>query len=223
MSVDTSEWATSDVTNDVTTSAGGGEADGVELIEYFRDGFDAHPMELNILANGDVGDAIAVLGRKTGDGAELLAGEEAAGDADTHHEERSGLPFSARAADDAVAVALRVNAPSAEIGGEPFGRNGIVAETGELANFVEMVPSVFLAFETFDALGFGFLYSGHCFGNSLSTLGESLAWNSQAEACATRPGLKTGGYANPEKTRIKTERPTCLDSGRWASKNWNLD
>jgi hypothetical protein len=64
---------------------------------------------------------------------------------------------------DTVAVTLGVNAPAAEIRGQPLGRNGIVAEAGERANFVEMVPGVFFAFETLDALCFGFFGGGHFF------------------------------------------------------------
>ena len=113
-------------------------------------------MELNILADGDVGNAAAVFFGELRDGAELMAGEQAVGDADAHHEKREGFAFAVFAADDADAVALGVNAPGTEVGAEPFGRNGIEAGAGELLDFVEMVPGVFGTLEALDALGLGF-------------------------------------------------------------------
>ncbi|MGA2302543.1 MAG: hypothetical protein ABSG77_17830 [Candidatus Acidiferrum sp.] len=96
----------------------------MELVEEVGEGSDADPVELDVLADGDVCDAVAVAIGEVGNGAELTAGEETVGDADTDHEERNGAAFAARAADDAEAVTLRVDAPGAEIGGEPLGRNG---------------------------------------------------------------------------------------------------
>jgi len=114
----------------------------MELVEKIREGFDADPVELDVLADGDVGDAIAVPVGEIGDGVELTAGEETVGDADTDHEERDGAAFTARAAGDAEAVTLGVDAPGAEIGGEPFGRNVVVAAAGEFADLVEVQPGV---------------------------------------------------------------------------------
>jgi hypothetical protein len=51
---------------------------------------------------------------------------------------------------------LGINAPGAEVGAEPFGGNGVEALGGELADFVEVVPGIFGAFQALDALGFGF-------------------------------------------------------------------
>lgn len=136
----------------------------MELVEDFGEGFDADPVELNVLADGDVGYAIAMICGEIGDGADLLAGEEAVGNADTNHEEWDGEAFATFAADDALAVALGVDAPGTEIRGEPFGRNGGVALASEIADFVEMEPGVLLALEALDALGFGFFDRGisHC-------------------------------------------------------------
>ena len=159
--MDAGKGAAGDVARDITTSAGGTEANGIEAFEDFGDGLDADPVELNVLADGEVCNVVAVLGRESGDGANLLAGEETVGDADAHHEEGSGLPFSARAADNAETVALSVNAPRTEIGAEPFRGNGGVALASELADFVEMEPGILLAFEALDALGFRFFVGGH--------------------------------------------------------------
>ena len=206
--MDAGEGATGDVAGYVAASAGGGESDGIECLKNLWNGFDAEPVELNVLADGEIGDAIAVLGGKIGNGAELMASEESVGDADAHHEVRSGLPFSTGATDDAEAIALGVNAPRAEISAEPFGGYGIVALAGEVANFVEMIPGVFFALETLDALGFGFLGGGHL-SQFLSTGNRSSGAKAprtvdpvvarlkpcpdepkqepQAEACATEP------------------------------------
>src|SRR5208337_3055520 len=169
MGVDSGQWAAGDIASDVAAGASGAETDSVETIENFGDGFDADPMELNVLAHRDVRDTVAVFGREISDGAELVAGEEAVGNADANHEERGGLTFSAGAADHPQAVALGVDAPGAKVGAEPLVGNRGVALTGELANFIEMVPGVFFAFEAFDALGFGFLDFGHMAQTSLTT------------------------------------------------------
>src|SRR5271165_1378277 len=144
--MNTGEGAAGDVARDIAASAGGAKADGIETFEEFGDGFDLDPVELNVLADGDVRDAVAVFGGEGGDRADLRAGEETVGNADANHEEGSGLPFSAGAANDAETVALSVNAPGAEVGAEPFGRNGAVALASEGADFVEMYPRIFFAF-----------------------------------------------------------------------------
>ena len=62
------------------------------------------------------------------------------------------------------AVALRVDAPGAEIRAEPFRGNRLVALAGKLPNFIKVLPGVLLPFESFDPLGLRFLANrGHCF------------------------------------------------------------
>jgi len=150
------EGAAGDVARDVSTGASGAKANGIETVEDFGNGLDADPVELNVLADRDVCDAVAVFGGERGDGADLCAGEEPVGNADANHEEGSGLPFSAGTADHAEAVTLGVNAPGTEIGAQPFRGNGAVALTSEGADFVEMIPGISFALEALDALGFGF-------------------------------------------------------------------
>src|SRR5271157_6329688 len=159
--IETHESAASDVAGDIAAGAGGAEAHGVKLVEEVREGFDADPVELDVLADGDVCDAVAVAIGEIGNGVELTAGEETVGDANAYHEERNGAAFTARAANNAEAVTLCVDAPGAEIGGEPLGRNGVVAAAGEFADSVEVQPGVHFALEALDALGFGFLGYGH--------------------------------------------------------------
>jgi hypothetical protein len=118
-------------------------------------------VELNVLADGDVCDTISVFGGESGDGADLMAGEETIGNADADHEERNGAAFATRAANDAEAVALRVNTPRTEIGAKPLRGNGRVALASEFADFVEVLPGIFLALETLDPLGLGFFDFQH--------------------------------------------------------------
>jgi len=154
--VNASQGAARDVARDVAASAGGAKAYRPEAFEEFWEIFHADPVELDILADGDVGYAVAEVIGEVGNGTGLFAGEEAVGNADADHKVGDGFAFTVFAADDAEAVALGVNAPGAEIGAEPFGGNGAEAVTRELADFAEVVPGIFGAFETLDALGFGF-------------------------------------------------------------------
>jgi len=154
--VDTGKRAAGDVASNVAAGTRSGKADGIEALEDFRDRFDLDPVQLNVLADGNVGDAVAVFGGEIGDGADLLAGEKAVGDANAHHEKGGGLPFSHGAAGDAVAVALGVDAPGTEVRAEPLGRNGSMAFAGEGTDFFEVLPRIFCALEALDALSFGF-------------------------------------------------------------------
>jgi hypothetical protein len=113
---------------------------------------------LEILADGDVGDAAGVIFREIGEYANLLATQKTVGDADADHEKFGGLAFAVRATQNAGAVALCVYAPGTEIGAEPFGWDGITAVARKFADFVEVVPRELFAFQAFDALGFRFFW-----------------------------------------------------------------
>src|SRR6266481_870424 len=115
MGVNSGQGAAGDVARDVTAGAGGAEAHGPEAFEKFGKIFDADPMELDVLTDGDVGYAVAEVIGKVGDGAGLFAGEETVRDADADHEIGEGFAFTVFAADYADAVALGVNAPRAEV------------------------------------------------------------------------------------------------------------
>ena len=55
------EGAAGDVADDVAAGALGGEADRVEGVDDLRQGFDGEPVELDVLAGGDVGEVAGVL------------------------------------------------------------------------------------------------------------------------------------------------------------------
>ena len=82
----------------------------------------------------------------------LVGMKQAVGNADAHHEERQRLAFAVLPADHAGAVALRVNAPPAEISAQPLGSDGIEAFAGELADVVEAFPRILLALQALDPL-----------------------------------------------------------------------
>src|ERR1700720_4118797 len=122
--MDSRQGAAGYVAGYVAAGAGGAEAYGPEAFEKFGKIFYADPVELDVLADGDVGYAVAEVVGEIGDGVGLFAGEEAVGDADADHEVGDGFAFAVFAADDADAVALGVNAPGAEVSAQPFGGDG---------------------------------------------------------------------------------------------------
>ena len=65
------EGAAGHVSYDVAACAFGREADGVERVDNLRKRFDGEPMELDVLANGDVGKVLSVFARELADGAKL--------------------------------------------------------------------------------------------------------------------------------------------------------
>src|SRR3984957_10677388 len=114
--MDSRQGAAGYVAGYVAAGAGGAEAYGPEAFEKFGEIFDADPVELDVLADGDVGYAVAEVVGEVGDGAGLFAGEETVGDANADHEVRDGFAFAVFAADYANAVTLGVNAPGPEVG-----------------------------------------------------------------------------------------------------------
>lgn len=74
MGVDAGKRATSDVADNVAASPGSCKLDGVKSLEELRNGLYANPVELNVLANGDIRNAVAEFRREVRDGVELVAG-----------------------------------------------------------------------------------------------------------------------------------------------------
>ena len=157
MGVEACEGTAGDVADDVSAGAFGGEADFGELVDDFHEGFEGEPMQLDVLAGGDIGEVPGVLLRDVADGAELVRGEQAVGKADAHHEELGGLALAADATGGADAIALGVDAPPLEVEAGPLGEDGGAALSGEVADLVPGFPGVFLELETLGSLGLGFL------------------------------------------------------------------
>ena len=113
-------------------------------------------MQLNILADGEIGDSVGVAASEIGDGVQLAGGDEAVGNANAHHEALQCLPYSAGAAGYAGSIALRVDAPPAEIGSDPFRGDGIESLPREAPDFIESFPGIGGALEAFNSLSRGF-------------------------------------------------------------------
>ena len=109
-------------------------------------------MQLDVLPDRQVGGSAGVFLGDVGDGSKLVGMQQAVGNADAHHEEGQRLPFSVLAADHADAVALGVHAPPAEICSQPFGRDGIEAFAGKLADVVKAFPRILLPLQALDPL-----------------------------------------------------------------------
>ena len=93
-------------------------------------------MQLNILTNGEIGDSVGVAAGEVCDGAQLMRAHDAVGNADANHETLQRAPHASLAAGDASTIALGVNAPPAEVGADPLGRDGIESLTGKAADLV---------------------------------------------------------------------------------------
>ena len=113
-------------------------------------------MELDVLADGDVGKIARVFAGEAADGAKLVGGEDAVGNADAHHEVVGGKAFAALAAGGADAIALRVDSPPLEVERGPLRDDAGAAFAGEGAHFVEGFPRVLGKFEALGALGLRF-------------------------------------------------------------------
>src|SRR5437870_13134665 len=61
--IDSSDRAAGDVTRDVAARADRGQVDRVDLLNHLGNRLDGEPVELDILARGDVGDVVAVVSR----------------------------------------------------------------------------------------------------------------------------------------------------------------
>ncbi len=136
------EWAAGDVANDVAAGALRREADGGERVHDLGQALDGEPVQLDVLARGDVGDAAGVLRGDVGDDVQLVRGEQAVGQADAHHEVVTGQAFAVLAAGDAEAVTLGVNAPPLEVQASPLRQHAGASFAGKLANLVPSVPGV---------------------------------------------------------------------------------
>jgi len=109
-------------------------------------------VELDVLTDRDVGDAATVPFGQIGDRPQLLRLEHAVRNPDPHHQVANRLALPALAADRADTVALRVDAPPAEVRGEPLGRDRIPALAREALDVGIGLPGIQLALEPLDPL-----------------------------------------------------------------------
>ena len=150
--------ASSYVARDIATSAGRVEADLPEAVKHLRQRFDRDPMQLDILANREIGNSVGVAASEIGDGAKLRRSHHPVRDSEAHHESLNGLALAILAARDASAVALRVNAPPAEVRPNPFRRNRAKTFAGEAANLLKPLPGIFGTLQPLHPLRLGFFH-----------------------------------------------------------------
>lgn len=122
-------------------------------LEDVGDRLDGDPVKLDVLADGQVGDAAGVSLGQVGDRPQLVRQQQPVRDPDAHHEVWDGVPLATLAADSAEAVALGVDAPPPEVGLEPGFGNRRVALAREAHDVVPGLPGVERALEPLDALG----------------------------------------------------------------------
>src|SRR6185312_16665929 len=77
MSVKTGERAAGDVAHHIAAGALGAESDLVERLLDLNNALQSEPVELDVLAGGDVGEVVGVLLRQLADEPQLLRGEQA--------------------------------------------------------------------------------------------------------------------------------------------------
>src|SRR5579884_2057069 len=83
------------------------------------------------------------------------------GNANANHEMLGCPPLATFAANRADAITLRVHTPGTKVSAQPLGRDRVESLAGELADFIEVLPRVLLAFEALHTLRFRFCY-GWC-------------------------------------------------------------
>src|SRR5207244_9045272 len=172
------ERTAGDVARDVAARAHGRHALEPERAEDVGQALERDPVQLDVLADGDVGDPATMPRGEVGDRPELMGLEGAVRDPDTHHEVANGFALASLAADRTDAVALGIEAPPAEVRAEPLGRHRIPALPREALDVGIRLPGIELALEPLHALRLG-LFRG-------------LTHGSLQNAQAARPGLSLG-------------------------------
>ena len=152
VSIDASNRASGDVARDVAARAHGIQTALPQRLENLRKRFDGYPVELDVLPHREIGNAASMTLSQVSDGPQLRRIQNAVGDAYAKHEARQCFALATFSADHAGTVSLRVHAPPAKIGAEPFGWNGIKSGSREASNLVEGLPRIFLPLQALNAL-----------------------------------------------------------------------
>src|SRR5260221_1786249 len=140
VAVDTRHRAAGYVAHDVAARTGRRQSNSLQSLNQVRNILDGDPMELNVLPNGDVRYAAAIIFRNCRQFARLRRRHQSIRNPKAHHELLRRALFSTYSANDAEAIALRVYSPCAEIGAEPLRRNRAMSLARKFANFVEVFP-----------------------------------------------------------------------------------
>ena len=162
-----------DVARHVAARAHRREPGSREVLQEIGQVLDRHPVELEVLADGDVGHAACAALREARDRPELVGEELAVRDADPHHEVGYGLALAALAADGADAVALRVGAPPAEVRVEPRRGDRLIPFAGEAPDLGDRLPGIRRVLQSLGALGLRLLGSRRRRGRRCRDLGAA--------------------------------------------------
>src|SRR5467141_2515316 len=146
MRIDSGDGASGNVAGDVAAGSDRAQAALLKGIEHVRQSLDRDPMQLNVLPDGEVCHAPAILLRQPRNRSQLVRVEQAIRDSYSEHETGQRLALAALAGDYACAVSLGVDAPPAEIRAQPFRRNRLESLAGKAAYFVEGLPGILLPF-----------------------------------------------------------------------------
>src|SRR3990172_878167 len=153
--VDAGQGAAGDIPRVVPARPHRGDPAPPEALKDLGEILNPHPVELDVLADGQVRDSPGVPFSEVGDRTELMREEESVWDPDAYHEVGDGLSFAALASDSARAIPLRVDSPPSKVRVEPLGGDGLVPITGEAENLLEMLPGIQLPLEPLDTLSLG--------------------------------------------------------------------
>src|SRR5206468_7103849 len=148
------------VAGDVAAGAEARESRAPEGVHQRRQVLDGDPVQLDVLAHREIGDAARVAVREVGQRPQLWRRHDAVGNPHTHHEVLRRAALAAAAADGAHAVALRVDPPPAEIRA-PLRRDRGVAVAREALDRLVRLPGIELALEPFRALCLALLHVAH--------------------------------------------------------------
>src|SRR5262249_26962084 len=114
------DWASGNIAGDVAAGTSRSQSDALQTLDQVWNILDSDPVELNVLARGNVGDAAAVLFGQSRNFTHLIAAQQPIRNANAHHKKLRGVPFSIFSPDNTESVALRVNSPRTKIRAGPF-------------------------------------------------------------------------------------------------------
>src|SRR5262245_14819852 len=222
--IEAGDGAAGDVAGHVPARAHRRHALQPERAEDLGQRVEGDPVELEVLAHGDVGDAVTVPLREVGDGSELRGFDDAVRDPDADHEVPDRFAFAALAADRADAVALGVDAPPAEVRPEPLGRDRVPALAGEALDLGVGLPRIQLTLEPLDTLRLRFLHGfahrslqnakGRGTGAILSPSSRPISFGFVVAWPRFTSSETSQGHTNPRFTsRVLGSRAVWLDGG----------
>src|SRR5579863_7454590 len=150
--------ASGDVTCYISTRARGVQANLPQTFQHLRQRFDRHPMQLDILADGQIRDSVGRTMCQICDCTQLPGVEDSIWNSNADHEPLECAAFAAFSTGDSGAVSLCVNAPPAKVCPDPFGRNRIEAIASEAPDLLQPFPGILRALQTLDSLGLGLFH-----------------------------------------------------------------